>query len=120
MKMLKYIKGIYRKLRKWLCMIWLKENLSCLFEIVMIGCLIFLLGDTLYQKVFKSLWEYLSLQNTLALKCTVLVIASYCLYQGYNISQKYIDKKHIVAFAAIILVYVYYKFFFGSARKSVG
>ena len=111
MKMLKYIKNIYRKLRKWLCMIRLKENLSCLFEIVMIGCLIFLLGDTLYQKVFKSLWEYLSLQNTLALKCTVLVIASYCLYQGYNISQKYIDKKH-VAFAAIILVYIYYKFFF--------
>lgn len=109
---MKKVKGIYSKLKKWLKKIWLKDNLLCLYEIVMIGCLVFLLGDTLYQKVFKSLWEYLELQNTQSLKCTVLCIAAYCLYHGYNISQKYIDKKHVVAFVAIILVYVYYKFFF--------
>ena len=58
---MKKVKGIYNKLKKWLKKIWLKGNLLCLYEIVMIGCLVFLLGDTLYQKVFKSLWEYLSL-----------------------------------------------------------
>lgn len=109
---MKKVKGIYSKLKKWLKKIWLKDNLLCLYEIVIIGCLVFLLGDTLYQKVFKSLWEYLELQNTQSLKCIVLCVAAYCLYHGYNISQKYIDKKHVVAFAAIILVYVYYKFFF--------
>lgn len=30
------------------------------------------------------------------LKCTVLVIATYCLYLGYNISQKYIDKSYSI------------------------
>ena len=58
---MKKVKGIYRKLRTWLKMIWLKDILLCLYEIVMIGCLVFLLGDTLYEKVFKSLWEYISL-----------------------------------------------------------
>ena len=58
---MKKVKGIYRKLRTWLKMIWLKDILLCLYEIVMIGCLVFLLGDTLYEKVFKSLWEYIGM-----------------------------------------------------------
>lgn len=49
---MKKVKGIYSKQKKWLKKIWLKDNLLCLYEIVMIGCLVFLLGDTLYQKVF--------------------------------------------------------------------
>lgn len=109
---MKKVKGIYSKLKKWLKKIWLKDNLLCLYEIVMIGCLVFLLGDTLYQKVFKSLWKYLTLQKSMSLKCTVIGIATYCLYQGYKFSQKYIDKKHAVAFAAMVIVYIYYKFFF--------
>lgn len=109
---MKKVKGIYRKLKKWLKVIWLKDNLLCLYEIIMIGCLVFLLGDTLYQKVFKSLWEYFSLQNSMSLKCTIIGIATYCLYQGHKFSQKYIDKKHVVTFAAMLIVYIYYKFFF--------
>lgn len=31
---MKKVKGIYSKLKKWLKKIWLKDNLLCLYEIV--------------------------------------------------------------------------------------
>ena len=88
------------------------NKLVTLYEAIVVTCAVFLLGEPLYDKVFKNIWEFLSFQYSLAMICTVICLAIYCLRIGYKASQKYIDKTHWLICYSIFIVYVYYKFFF--------
>ena len=90
----------------------LMNKLVTLYEAIVVTCAVFLLGEPLYDKVFKNIWEFLSFQYSLAMICTVICLAIYCLRIGYKASQKYIDKTHWLICYSIFIVYVYYKFFF--------
>lgn len=89
---------------------WLKSNWSGVYIILLIGCIVFLLGETLYKNVFCCLWDFLSLQDNMPLKCTVACVSLYCAYWGLEVSRKVLDKCHIVTFVMVLLVYIYYKF----------
>lgn len=88
------------------------NKLVTLYEAIVVICAVFLLGEPLYDKVFKNIWEFLSFQYSLSMICTVICLAIYCLRIGYKASQKYIDKTHWLICYSIFIVYVYYKFFF--------
>lgn len=88
------------------------NKLVTLYEAIVVTCVVFLLGEPLYDKVFKNIWEFLSFQYSLAMICTVICLAIYCLRIGYKASLKYIDKTHWLICYSIFIVYVYYKFFF--------
>lgn len=88
------------------------NKLVTLYEAIVVTCAVFLLGGPLYDKVFKNIWEFLSFQYSLAMICTVICLAIYCLRIGYKASLKYIDKTHWLICYSIFIVYVYYKFFF--------
>lgn len=90
----------------------LMNKLVTLYEAIVVTCVVFLLGEPLYDKVFKNIWEFLSFQYSLAMICTVICLAIYCLRIGYKASLKYIDKTHWLICYSIFIVYVYYKFFF--------
>ena len=90
----------------------LMNKLVTLYEAIVVTCAVFLLGEPLYDKVFKNIWEFLSFQYSLAMICTVICLAIYCLRIGYKASLKYIDKTHWLICYSIFIVYVYYKFFF--------
>ena len=90
----------------------LMNKLVTLYEAIVVTCAVFLLGGPLYDKVFKNIWEFLSFQYSLAMICTVICLAIYCLRIGYKASLKYIDKTHWLICYSIFIVYVYYKFFF--------
>lgn len=88
------------------------NKLVTFYEAIVVTCAVFLLGEPLYDKVFKNIWEFLSFQYSLAMICTVICLAIYCLRIGYKASLKYIDKTHWLICYSIFIVYVYYKFFF--------
>lgn len=90
----------------------LMNKLVTLYEAIVVTCAVFLLGEPLYDKVFKNIWEFLFFQYSLAMICTVICLAIYCLRIGYKASLKYIDKTHWLICYSIFIVYVYYKFFF--------
>ena len=90
----------------------LMNKLVTFYEAIVVTCAVFLLGEPLYDKVFKNIWEFLSFQYSLAMICTVICLAIYCLRIGYKASLKYIDKTHWLICYSIFIVYVYYKFFF--------
>ena len=69
----------------------LMNKLVTLYEAIVVTCVVFLLGEPLYDKVFKNIWEFLSFQYSLAMICTVICLAIYCLRIGYKASLKYID-----------------------------
>lgn len=88
------------------------DKLTTPYEALVVTCIVFLLGEPMYNKVFKNIWEFLSIRYSLAMICTVICLAIYCLVIGYKASQKYIDKTHRLICYSIFIVYVYYKFFF--------
>lgn len=88
------------------------NKLVTLYEAIVVTCAVFLLGEPLYDKVFKNIWEFLSFQYSQAMICTVICLAIYCLCIGYKASLKYIDKTYCLICYSIFIVYVYYKFFF--------
>lgn len=90
----------------------LMDKLTTPYEALVVTCIVFLLGEPMYNKVFKNIWEFLSIRYSLAMICTVICLAIYCLVIGYKASQKYIDKTHRLICYSIFIVYVYYKFFF--------
>lgn len=90
----------------------LKDKLTTPYEALVVTCAVFFLGELLYDKVFKNIWEFLSIRYSLATICTVICLAIYCLVIGYKASQKYIDNTHRLICYSIFIVYVYYKFFF--------
>ena len=90
----------------------LMNKLVTLYEAIVVTCAVFLLGEPLYDKVFKNIWEFLSFQYSQAMICTVICLAIYCLCIGYKASLKYIDKTYCLICYSIFIVYVYYKFFF--------
>lgn len=90
----------------------LMNKLTTPYEAFGVTCAVFLLGEPLYDKVFKNIWEFLAIQYTRAMICTVICLAIYCLVIGYRASQKYIDKTYWLICYSIFIVYVYYKFFF--------
>lgn len=67
------------------------NKLTTPYEAFGVTCAVFLLGEPLYDKVFKNIWEFLAIQYTRAMICTVICLAIYCLVIGYRASQKYID-----------------------------
>lgn len=98
---------------------WLSHHFSSIYKIMLSGCLVFLLGDTLYEHVFKSLWNFLSLQDNLSLKCTISCISAWCIYYGFKVSQKVIDKSHVIAIFVILFIYVYYRFVYDADKCSM-
>ena len=88
------------------------DKLTTPYEALGVTCIVFLLGEPLYDKVFKNIWEFLDIQYTRAMICTVICMAIYCLVIGYRASHKYIDKTYWLICYSIFIVYVYYKFFF--------
>lgn len=70
------------------------NKLTTPYEAFGVTCAVFLLGEPLYAKVFKNIWEFLAIQYTRAMICTVICLAIYCLVIGYRASQKYIDKTY--------------------------
>ena len=88
------------------------NKLTTPYEAFGVTCAVFLLGEPLYDKVFKNIWEFLAIQYTRAMICTVICLAIYCLVIGYRTSQKYIDKTYWLICYSIFIVYLYYKFFF--------
>ena len=72
----------------------LMNKLVTLYEAIVVTCAVFLLGEPLYDKVFKNIWEFLSFQYSQAMICTVICLAIYCLCIGYKASLKYIDKTY--------------------------
>lgn len=94
------------------CWKQVKNELAMLYKFVVVTYVVFLLGSPLYNKVFYCFWDFLSLQKSVTLVCTVFCLAIYCLVIGYKTSRKYIDKNHWVVYYSIFVVYLYYKFFF--------
>lgn len=90
----------------------LMNKLTTLYEALVVTCAVFLLGEPLYDKVFKDIWKFLSFQYSQAMICIVICLVIYCLVIGYKTSQKNIDKTHWLICYSIFIVYVYYKFFF--------
>ena len=88
------------------------DKLTTPYEALGVTCAVFLLGEPLYDEVFKNIWEFLDIQYTRAMICTVFCLAIYCLVIGYRASHKYIDKTYWLICYSISIVYVYYKFFF--------
>lgn len=88
------------------------NKLTTLYEALVVTCAAFLLGEPLYDKVFKDIWKFLSFQYSQAMICIVICLVIYCLVIGYKTSQKNIDKTHWLICYSIFIVYVYYKFFF--------
>lgn len=88
------------------------NKLTTPYEAFGVTCAVFLLGEPLYNKVFKNIWEFLAIQYTRAMICTVICLAIYCLVIGYRAAHKYIDKTYWLICYSISIVYVYYKFFF--------
>ena len=84
----------FQGIRKLLSKATEYSNLSFLFKIALFICIVFLLGRTLYDKVFRCLWEFLSLQNTLSLKGVVICISLFIIRLGFCLSRKHVDKKH--------------------------
>ena len=102
----------FQGIRKLLSKATEYSNLSFLFKIALFICIVFLLGRTLYDKVFRCLWEFLSLQNTLSLKGVVICISLFIIRLGFCLSRKHVDKKHLFFFLTVTIVYIYYRFFF--------
>lgn len=91
---------------------WCKKYVHPVFLTSLIACLVFLLGETLYVHIFKSLWEFLDLKNNTALHLTVALLC----FEGFNCGacagNKIIDRNHKILYVTAIVLYIYYKFFF--------
>lgn len=91
---------------------WCKKYVHPVFLTSLIACLVFLLGETLYVHIFKSLWEFLDLKNNTALHLTVALLCFGGFYCGACAGNKIIDRNHKILYVTAIVLYIYYKFFF--------
>lgn len=91
---------------------WGKRFAQPIFLVSLIACLIFLLGEALYEHIFKNLWEFLDLRNNTALHLTVVLLGFLGLYWGACVSGKFIDRNHKILCVTAIVIYIYYKFYF--------
>lgn len=91
---------------------WCKKYVHPVFLTSLIACLVFLLGETLYVHIFKSLWEFLDLKNNTALHLTVALLCFLGAYYGACVEAKVIDRSHRILCVTVVVLYIYYKFFF--------
>lgn len=101
-----------RKIRFNMICGWCKKYAQPIFLISLIACLVFLLGETLYDHIFKTLWEFLDLKNNTALHFSVFLLCVLGTYCGACVEAKIIDRNHKILCVVVVILYIYYKFFF--------
>lgn len=89
-----------------------KKNISNFFQIFLIPCVVSLLGKTLYENVFKTLWKFLELEDNLTLHISIVLFSVLGTYWGTCAAQKVLDIYHKKLVWLVIVVYLYYRFFF--------
>lgn len=101
------VKGIIVKIFDWG-----KNHVQIIFLTALITCLVFLLGQTFYEHIFKSLWEFLDLKNNIVLRLAVLLLCVLSIKYGVCVGHKILDKNHKILCITVIVIYIYYKFVF--------